>query len=56
MQYPWAFLQRHGDVLAGLIVWVIVGRLAPEGWGFVGLAAGVGAYFLVQRLFPVTKG
>lgn len=49
------FFRTHADVLGGVLAWAIVGRLAPEGWGIIGLAAGVIAYIVLQRLVPESR-
>lgn len=58
-----ALLRKHADVIAGLVVWQIVAqylgpRTSPD-WGIVTLvvpiAFGVGAYLLVQRVWPETR-
>lgn len=50
-----ALLRKHADVIGGLLAWAIVGRFAPEGWGIVGLAAGVAVYFIVQAVYPESR-
>lgn len=47
--------RKHADVIAGLVVWAIVGRFAPPEWGIIGLAAGVVVYFLVQHFLPESR-
>lgn len=59
-----AFIRRHADVVAGLVIWQIAvrylgTRMSPD-YGIVTLAVpvafGVGAYLAVQKLYPESKG
>lgn len=56
--------RKHVDVAVGVLAFLvaaqIVGRRVSGEWGgvtlIVAIAAGIGAYLLVQRYFPESRG
>lgn len=46
---------RHVDVIAGVLVFLLVGRFGPPELGILAIAAGVAAYFLVNRFYSPAR-